>query len=498
MTDFITPKKNPLRSLLLLFLATCLIFLVIQSSAAHPATPDTSLPILWTAGGLDPGNTGAGQAAHMAIDTFGNVAIVSGPALGTHLAVTSYTADGTFRWQRTVSPTSGTFVGDWVAPAPDGDVVAVGHNTNANGDPIGITMVRYDTDGNLSWRVDISRTLPSIGRLLVDATGNTYLAFNAIGDGQDIELHKYDLDGNLLWSEEIATGLLSNDIATSLAFGPDESDVVLSGDISGGADWITASYSSTTGASNWLVVAPEGVAARDLVVDDTHVYVTGMGNQGITEFLTVVAYDRATGAQAWRTDTMPNDATGAMGLRISKAPDGSLVVAGRATRGFLDWYTVAFETSGTIRWDAVRDGGLNTDEVPAGVFVLPDGIAVVTGPGGPNLPGGYIPGVTVGYSPDGVLMWDAFSNQATVWGTALLTGDICATGGYDALITCWQVPPYSPTSTPTNTPVTPSPTPTNTPSVTVTPSPTITQTPTPSPTTLPDENIIFIPILMRP
>jgi hypothetical protein len=297
----------------------------------------------------------------------------------------------------------------------------------------------------------------------------------------------------------VSTGAFANDIATSLALSPDETDIVVSGDISGGADWITASYNSTTGSGNWTVIAPEGVAARDVVVDATRVYVTGEGNVGITGFLTVVAYDRATGAKVWRTDTMPSDGNSAAGLWISKAPDGSLVVAGQAARGFLDWYTVAFEVTGAVRWEAVRDGGLNTDEVPNGVFVLADGTTVVTGPGGPNLPGGFIPGVTAGYSLDGVLLWEGFSNLATVWATSLLSGDVCATGGYDALITCWQVDPSS--STPTNTPAPPSPTPTLTPSVT--PSMTATATPSPptsTPTFLPPpkETTLYLPFIALP
>ena len=86
----------------------------------------------------------------------------------------------------------------------------------------------------------------------------------------------------------------------------------------------------------------------------------------------------------------------------------------------------------------MRDGGLNTDEIPAAVFTLADGTTVVTGKGGPNLPGGFIPGVTVGYGPDGTLLWQAFARMATVWGNALPNGNVCATGGYDALITCWR------------------------------------------------------------
>jgi chitodextrinase len=117
-----------------------------------------------------------------------------------------------------------------------------------------------------------------------------------------------------------------------------------------------------------------------------------------------------------------------------------VVATGQAQRGFLDWYTVAFEPSGAIRWRAVRDGGLNTDEIPRALLVLDDGTTVVTGRGGPNLPGGFIPGVTAGYGPHGTLLWEAFSTLETVWAGALSNESVCATGGYDALITCWRVP----------------------------------------------------------
>jgi hypothetical protein len=453
-----------------LLLAACIISLAMRSFTASPAFAATTLPVLWTAGGLDAGSTGAGQAARIATDASGNVAVVSGPSLARDLAVTSYTAAGSFRWRSAVSPSVGTFTGDWVVAAPNGDFVAVGHNVTSSGNPIAITMVRYASDGTLLWRVDLARTLPSVARLLVDAAGNAYLAFNSVGDGQDIQLHKYNASGVLLWAQVVSTGSFANDIATSVALSPDETDVVLSGDIAGGATWITAAYNATTGVRTWLVIAAEGVAARDVVVDATRVYVTGEGNVGITGFLTVVAYDRTTGARLWRTDRKPSDGTGAAGLRMSKAADGSLVVAGQAARGFLDWYTVAFETTGAVRWEAVRDGGLNTDEIPRGVLVLADGTTVVTGRGGPNLPGGFIQGVTAGYSPNGTLLWEAFSRMETVWATALPNGDVCATGGYDALITCWRVsgvvvstpsPTPGPTNTPTNTPV--PPTPTNTP-----------------------------------
>ena len=204
--------------------------------------------------------------------------------------------------------------------------------------------------------------------------------------------------------------------------------------------WITAAFNTTTGIRRWEVAAPEGIANLDVVVDATRVYVTGEGNVGTSGFLTVVAYDRATGARLWRTDANP-PACCAYATRIAKAPDGSLVVAGRTSSGgYFDWWIVSFNTNGTVRWQARRDAALSGDEMPAAVFVLADGTTVVSGVGGPVirdiLGNQYMQGVTAGYSPNGTLLWEAFSRLPTVWATSLPNGDVCATGGYDALITC--------------------------------------------------------------
>ena len=104
------------------------------------------------------------------------------------LAVTSYAADGAFRWQRTVSPSIGTFVGDWVAAAPNGDFIVIGHNQDSHGNPIASTMLRYCSGGTFQWRVDFSTGFfPSVARLLVDASGNAYVTGSAVGDGMSCE-----------------------------------------------------------------------------------------------------------------------------------------------------------------------------------------------------------------------------------------------------------------------------------------------------------------------
>ncbi len=438
---FTRMNRHLMRSLLL---TVCFITLALgHVTAAAAAT--TTLPVLWSAGGLSAGNDSAGQASAIASDSSGNIAIVSGPAFARSLAVTSYTAAGALRWQQTVSPVSGTFAGNWVVAAPNGDIAAVGINVDSHGSPFGVTLVRYATDGTLMWRKDIpTGWRPGVARLRADNAGNTYLAMNSIGDGQDIVLHKYSPDGTLLWYQLISSGLLANEYSTSLILSPDGSEVVLTGAVSAGVAWITALFDAETGTRKWLVDAPEGTGTSDVVMDATRVYVTGRGNVGINGFLTVIAYDRATGARLWRTDSNPPTGN-ARGARIALAPDGSLVVAGLTSAGgYFDWWTVALNNNGSIKWQALRNQALSGDELPATVFVRADGTTVVSGTSGPVtrdvLGNSYMQGVTVGYNTAGVPQWEAFAKLPIAWATPLPNGDFCAAGGYDALVTCWRIP----------------------------------------------------------
>jgi hypothetical protein len=337
--------------------------------AASSNLAATTIPLLWTAGGLDSGSTGAGQAARMAVDASGNVTVVSGPGFYTRLVLTSYTSKGALRWQSTLDPISGSFRGYWVAAAANGDIVALGLQYSSSG-LSAVTLARFASDGTFQWRVDSIGTVLSVGRMVVDASGNAYFSYNST-------LYKYSPSGILLWSTYTSVP----DVAAALS--PDGADIVLTGTPRGGGGWITGAFNTATGARRWLVTAPEGTAAIDLVVNGACVYVTGQGYTGagtpaLAYFLTVVAYDRATGARLWRTDSRPGSLTQATGLRIALAPDGSLVVAGQTSGAavYLDWWIVALEANGAVKWQVMRDRTTATDEVPASVFVLADGTTV--------------------------------------------------------------------------------------------------------------------------
>lgn len=399
------------------FLMLCLIGLAIQSFAVP------TLPVLWTAGGIDAGSTGPGQAARIATDSSGNVGVVSGPAFGRALAVTSYTPGGVLRWQQSILPASNTFEGVWISAAPNGDFIAVGIVRSNTSSPLfTVTIVRFGSDGTFQWRSDSTGSVFTLGKLVVDSIGNAYLSYNSI-------LQKYSPTGTVLWSTTTGAG------DESAALSPDGLDIIVTG--AGGGIWRTASFDTATGINKWRVNGTEGNSASDVVVDGSKVYVAGQGFTGVstpalTYYLTVIAYDRATGARLWRTDKRPAASTIAGGYWMSKAPDGSIAVTGFSMG---DWYTVSYTTNGAVRWEASRAaGGL----FPSSITVLNDGTTVVTGSG--YLSSGFIQGVTVGYSRTGTLLWEGFSSQAVVWLTEIPGGDICTSGGYGALITCFDVP----------------------------------------------------------
>lgn len=404
-----------------------------------------AIPVVWTAGGLDSGSTGAGQAARIATDAFGNVLVVSGPALARSLAVTSYTSTGTLRWRSTVTPVSGTYDGNWVVGAPNGDVIAVGTNVDSSGQPFGLVLARFANDGTLKSRTDLQRTRVAVARLLTDANSNVFLGFSSVGNAQNIEIHKFNTSGGVIWAQGVSTSSGALDVLQSMALSPDGLDLAIAGNI--GGNWIVGNFSALAGTRRWLVTAPEGTAARDVVADASRVYVTGQGVTGagtpsIQYWLTVVAYDRASGTKVWRRDSGPG-AGNAVGHRIALAPDGSVVVAGASSGGgYFDWWIVAVESTGVLRWQTARNAALTGDEIPSSVFVQPDGTAVVSGIGGPVvrdiLGNSYLQGVIAGYSPAGAQLWEGFARMGVTWAAPLGNGDVCGAGGYDALVTCWH------------------------------------------------------------
>jgi PQQ-like domain len=297
-----------------------------------PARASVNLSVHWTAGGVAPGTAGMGQASDVAVSTAGDLAVVSGPAFGRGLGVTSYTPTGALRWPTTILPPANSYgsLFNEIVAAPGGDLVAVGQQERS------ITLARFAADGTTRWRVDSAGVVRSLGALVVDGEGNAYLPFNSV-------LHKYSPAGALVWERPTS----SIDYGTALS--PDGTLVAVTG--ASGGIWRTAAFDAVTGDLRWMVHAAEGTAATDVVVDATRVYVVGQGTIGIRGVLSVVAYDRATGMRLWRADSAPAGTDPAIGFHVALAPGGGVVVAGYGAGGGY-WWNASIDAGGAIRWQA--------------------------------------------------------------------------------------------------------------------------------------------------
>ncbi len=196
--------------------------------AASGAAGTTTLPVLWTAGGLSAGIDSAGQAARIATDLFGNVAVVSGPSGGRDLpsrriprmGSSAGVAPSPRRWARSSE------TGWSLRPTPTSSLI--GHNQDSHGRPIASTMLRYDSNGTLLWRVDLSRVtsslLPRGSWSTLRATPMSPGARSGVASSAEVQP-----DRRLGLVARGSRPAAAFAVASSLALSPDETDVAVTG-----------------------------------------------------------------------------------------------------------------------------------------------------------------------------------------------------------------------------------------------------------------------------
>jgi DNA-binding beta-propeller fold protein YncE len=199
--------------------------------------------------------------------------------------------------------------------------------------------------------------------------------------------------GSPLWVSTY-TGTSGGDEPQDVAVSPDGSTVFVTGwtHVSGFSRYLyaTVAYDATTGAQLWAMqldgpAQSMGFArALDLSPDGSLVYVTG-GSVGVGNFdIATVAYDTATGAEAWTAwyNGPQSNSDSAYDLEVS--PDGSQVFVTGFSWGVgssLDYVTIAYDaTTGSQLWVGRFNGPQNAAEFATALAVSPDGMRVyVTG-----------------------------------------------------------------------------------------------------------------------
>ncbi len=295
---------------------------------------------------------------------------------------------------------------DWdeahdLALSPDGSRLFVVGNSWGTGTGNDFVTLVYDAaDGALLWeaRYDGPASGQDWGNSL--AVGPDGSQVYVSGSSQDSKLDyatvAYDAEtGDELWVARYS-GPGHLDRVNDIAVTPDGSRVTITGESFGagtGYDYATITYDTETGDELWALRYHGGYGydyGNAVVADDQTVYVTGQshgpgtGAGGTSWDWVTIAYDGASGEQAWlaRHDGSANGGDASRALVLS--PDGQrLFVAGYAAEDETgrDITTIAYDTgTGDRLWTGQYDGPASRSDEASALAVSPDGSRVyVTG-----------------------------------------------------------------------------------------------------------------------
>jgi hypothetical protein len=451
------------------------------SDAGHDTGADATLADAGTEAGADGGGEAAADSGPTAVCSTGLLAWAQG-GLGPGVAVAPRHDGSVFA--------TGVFSGTKTFGSSDGGAGDAGTATLTSAGGNDVYLALFGADGGLAWAqgaggpsVDQPQGVavsPSEGAL---ATG-WFSASATFGAGQpstttlpsagsyDVFVTSYDATGTLQWARRAGgtgndfgygigaasdgTAIVGGEFGADAIFGPGEPGQttfsILSGvqaaafvaryATDGHLLWAKAAQGATSTSIYGVAVAPDG---SSYVVGTwwggTSIFGRGEANQ--TSLATnatdaFLAHYAADGALAWIERTRASSTGGAIGLAISLAPEGALLVTGyllgsvdfapgeaqqttvvATNTSNSDMFVASYGLDGTLRW--VRHAGASPPNslqaAGRGVAATPGGGAAVTGEitgqvtfgaGEPNqvtLDVGQFNGFVARYEPDGTLAW---------------------------------------------------------------------------------------------
>ena len=289
-----------------------------------------------------------------------------------------------------------------VAVSPDGSAVFVtGSSTGSTGGRDFATIAYDASSGATLWvsRYDgPENEEDAAAALCVSPDGSVLFVTGystAETSGTDYSTIAYDAaTGATRWMSRYDGPGNGEDVATALQVSNDGSAVFVTGSSTGstgGLDYATAAYESTTGVKLWTRRydgpgrGDDFASALGVNPDGSEVFVTGRSTGLTSNDYTTVTYDASTGAKLWtrRYDGPGGRSDTATALGVS--PDGLRVfVTGYCvgTTSGRDYATVAYKaTTGVKLWGKRYDRPATGDaHIASALGVSPDGSAVfVTG-----------------------------------------------------------------------------------------------------------------------
>lgn len=204
--------------------------------------------------------------------------------------------------------------------------------------------------------------------------------------------------GAELWAKRYDGPDHSNDAASSLAVSPDGLSVFVTGtslSFTTSFDFVTIAYAAETGVKAWQHRYNGGTSGIDepaalaVAPNGSIVFVTGLSGSTHNFDMETVAYATASGVRLWkrRLDGPAQDLDYANALVVS--PDGNHVIVTGTTTGLgtlRDYTTIAYDAAtGADAWTTRWAGPYYGDDVANTIDISPDGDSVYVAGFGPTI-----------------------------------------------------------------------------------------------------------------
>ncbi len=264
--------------------------------------------------------------------------------------------------------------------------------------------VKYDSNGTILWADTLDNGSNDVAYgAAVDNSNNIIITgYSFIGGNDDYFTVKYDSNGTILWADTIDNGY--DDYATGVAV-DNSNNIIITGYsfIGGNDDYFTVKYDSN-GTILWADTIDNSSYdyAKGVTVDNSNNIIITGGSSGLVfgDYFTV-KYD-SNGTILW-ADTIDNGYDDyAYGVAVDNSNNIIVTGASYITGAYTaDYFTVKYDSNGTILWADTIDNGHH--DVATGVAADNSNNIIVTGVSFIHVGGGEY--FTVKYDSSGTIQW---------------------------------------------------------------------------------------------